>query len=94
MRYTSMMRFVLLSLLLVACGRSECQDYVALMCTKGIGCDAPEGARLMNRDECEREALRVVQVQRNTEEQCRQAREFMQAMNCTQFRAFVESVSR
>lgn len=71
-------------LLLSACGRSECQDYTTVFCTKAIGCDVPPGAATYPQAECESGLKRTLEAQRTTEAECKKAREKIVSMTCTQ----------
>lgn len=79
------MRNAALLIFLMACGRSECRDYATVACGKSSACIV-----FVDQNKCEGAALRQIAAQRNTEEQCKAAREKIQAMNCAEFRAFID----
>jgi hypothetical protein len=81
------MKFVFL--VLVACGRSECQDYTTVSCGKYALC-----VSAVDTAACEKEALKQVQASRLTEDQCKTARERVSAMSCAEYRALISQVTQ
>jgi len=69
-----------------ACGRSECQNYATVFCDKMALC---YGSAQPN---CEAELIARVPAYKLTEETCENARETIESMTCTQFRALLEKV--
>ncbi len=81
------MKIASLFLFVVACGRSECQDYATVSCGKASLCIVPVEQRA-----CEEATMKQLQAQRVTEDQCKTAREKISGMNCTEFKAFLAPV--
>lgn len=84
---------MLFAVVSVGCGRSECQDYAAVFCSKYSACVSPAPSEDAMR-QCEREGMRQIEAQRRTEEDCHAARLRFQDMTCADFRAFIAAVAR
>lgn len=83
---TRSMKFVVCSLFLAACGRSECQDYATVACGKLSLCVTP-----VNETACEADTAKQIQAQHRTESDCKTTREKIQNMGCAEFTAYVNS---
>lgn len=89
------MRKSLLFVFLLGCGRSECQDYATVFCSRAELCGYEQNGVIIQPSAaaCEKDMPRQLEAARVTEEQCKATREKITPMNCAQFRAYLSSVA-
>ncbi len=78
-----------LFLVLVSCGRSECQDYVTVMCEKSISCNVPKNASFTSQYWCENDGNKAAAAAHLTDEQCRLTRQHIIPMSCADYAAYL-----
>lgn len=77
-------------LFLVACGRSECENYAVVYCSKAVTCGYDLGGTIFrpNLSDCERDATALAEAEHATESLCKSSSHKVQQMDCKTFQDF------
>lgn len=83
---------IVVALTLAACGKSECQKFATVYCSKMASCGYPQNGVLRypySQDVCEKDALEYWAASDIGEDLCEFQSRRVAALNCPQFHAYV-----
>lgn len=79
-----------MALMLAACGKSECQEFATVYCTKASSCGYQQGGLTVHpaQSACEEQALEYWDSIDVTEGLCKSEKAKVAPMTCPQFQAY------